>query len=211
MDRFGQSKERHRCCQSTIPAQLGEVHSVNAGFEYTCAIRANDSRALCWGGSDWNQSIVPTDLGEVRSVSLGYRHSCALRIDGLAQCWGSSESFRNADYRSIDILENLGAVHSVSAGFEHTCVVRAADGMAQCMGGNHEGSVTVPDNIDQIQVWCIPGWYMLMVIGQCVECPVGYFCEGDPAGPMQSALSATHRHPQSWRILRFWALSNIWD
>ena len=60
---------------------------IAAGFEHTCAIKADDSLE-CWGRMDDGMSTVPSGLGTVKSVAAGFEHTCAIKADDSVQCWG---------------------------------------------------------------------------------------------------------------------------
>lgn len=106
-------------------AASGEYLQVSAGYDHTCAIRAN-GRVVCWGSDDQGQSSPP---GEVfRQVSAGGRHSCGLKSDNRIVCWGSSlfgsERAQNSP---------VGEFTQVSAGAFHSCGLRT-DGLVACWG-----------------------------------------------------------------------------
>src|SRR3989339_376708 len=127
--------------------------SVSAGYYFSCGIRANDSRVLCWGDSlygqlgdgqttfDMNTSTLTTDTSAYSSISAGYQHTCGIRVnDSRVLCWGETANGRVGDgqtttdrtspYQTTD----SSAYSSVSAGSLHTCGIRANDSRVLCWG-----------------------------------------------------------------------------
>src|SRR3989339_96338 len=132
---------------------LFKEDSISASFEYTCGIRASDSRVLCWGDSlygqlgdgqttfDMNTSTLTTDTSAYSSISAGYQHTCGIRVnDSRVLCWGETANGRVGDgqtttdrtspYQTTD----SSAYSSVSAGSLHTCGIRANDSRVLCWG-----------------------------------------------------------------------------
>lgn len=91
---------------SAVPVQvvgLTDAVGVSAGYEHSCAVRANRSVA-CWGGDmdgelgageviDHSSVPLPVvDLPDATQVSAAFHQSCALRSGGRVACWGSNWS-----------------------------------------------------------------------------------------------------------------------
>src|SRR3989339_271562 len=85
----------------TLTTDTSPYSSVSAGEDYTCGIRTNDSRVLCWGyglygqrgdGQTSNNQANPnvtTDSSAYANIELGRRHSCGIRAnDSRVLCWG---------------------------------------------------------------------------------------------------------------------------
>ena len=133
--------------------------SVSAGTSHTCAIRASDSRVMCWGaaangrlGNNLTAPDVPnptltTDVAAYNSVSAGVGHTCGIRSsDRRVQCWGTAANGRLGNGLTLpDVLvpsptTNTSAFIRVSAGGVHSCGIRS-DGLAFCWGGNGSGQL----------------------------------------------------------------------
>lgn len=75
--------------QSTVPAGLGPVTSVAAGFAHSLALRTNGT-VVAWGSDAEGQARVPTDLTRAVAIAAGAAHSVALTEDGQVVCWGDN-------------------------------------------------------------------------------------------------------------------------
>ena len=63
---------------------------ISAGYEHSCGIRADNSRAECWGYNYYGQSTVSPDVPYTH-ISAGWDHTCGIRADNsLAECWGNN-------------------------------------------------------------------------------------------------------------------------
>ena len=71
---FG-ANDQGRC---DVPADLGPVVAVAAGFGHTCAVK-KDGELVCFGANDQGQRDVPDDLGPVVAVAAGWYHTCAMK------------------------------------------------------------------------------------------------------------------------------------
>ena len=98
--------------QRGLPADLGPVLAVSAGYVHTCAVRS-DGQLVCFG----RHSDVPADLGPVLAISAGvYQYqTCAVRLDGELVGIGYNK------YGSCDapVPEDLGPVSAISASRYH--------------------------------------------------------------------------------------------
>src|SRR3989339_467182 len=134
--------------------------SIGAGFDHTCGIRANDSRVLCWGDSqygqlgdgqnttDYSNPRVTTDSSPYISISTGYLHTCGIRAnDSRVLCWGDSANGKLGDGQvTIDRFEpypttDTSAYAQVETTYDHTCGIRANDSRALCWGDNSNGNL----------------------------------------------------------------------
>ncbi|MFA6908210.1 MAG: hypothetical protein WC263_05280, partial [Candidatus Micrarchaeia archaeon] len=102
------------------PAQINSTSafaSISSGSAFSCAIRANDSRVLCWGDNSKgqlgdgttgaiNSKPNPTPINDTSafsSISLGDYHACAIRAnDSRVLCWGTNEQGQLGDGTAID-------------------------------------------------------------------------------------------------------------
>jgi hypothetical protein len=125
--------------RSDVPADLGLVTQVSAGWYTSCAVTVA-GLVRCWGYNGYGQTDVPADLGLVTQVSAGtFKHSCAVTVAGLVRCWGY-----NGDGRS-DVPADLGLVTQVSAGDAHSCALTIS-GLVRCWGSNGSGQTAVPSS-----------------------------------------------------------------
>src|SRR3989339_886526 len=134
--------------------------SIGAGFDHTCGIRANDSRVLCWGDSQYGilgdgqnttdrySPYLTTDTSAYKSVSIGRFHTCGIRAnDSRVLCWGDSANGKLGDGQvTIDRFEpypttDTSAYAQVETTYDHTCGIRANDSRALCWGDNSNGNL----------------------------------------------------------------------
>src|SRR3989339_275730 len=125
--------------------------SIGAGFDHTCGIRANDSRVLCWGDSQYGQlgdGQNTTDYSPYISISAGYLHTCGIRTnDSRVLCWGAGDygilgdGQNTTDRYSPYLTTDTSAYKSVSIGRFHTCGIRANDSRVLCWGDSANGKL----------------------------------------------------------------------
>lgn len=123
-----------------------QVTGIAAGREHACAIVAKGVR--CWGANlDGQLGIGPgpahstpvevPGLPPIRSITAGIAHTCALTEDGIALCWGSTDS-DNTPSGPTNVIPS--GVLELRAGGDHTCALRD-DGMLHCWGSNDRGQL----------------------------------------------------------------------
>src|SRR3989339_290819 len=133
--------------------------SISTGHYFSCGIRANDSRVLCWGQGLYGQlgdgqntinrtsPYLTTDISSYSSISTGYFHACGIRAnDSRVLCWGRGEWGNLGDSEITNhLVPNLttdsSAYSSVSAGGYHTCGIRANDSRVLCWGYGNFGEL----------------------------------------------------------------------
>ncbi len=74
--------------QETIAQTTGtdaRYTAIAAGGWHSCAIRADDSSAACWGRNGDGRADPPA--GAYTHIAAGDGHSCAIRTDGTIACW----------------------------------------------------------------------------------------------------------------------------
>ncbi len=144
----------------TLTSDASAYAMVSAGLSHSCAVRANDSRVLCWGNND-NGRLGNNDTGVPRamptltndtsayvSVSAGAQFTCGIRAnDSRVLCWGynGEGELGNNDPgtdRDIPVLANGTAPYlMVSSGGFHSCAIRANDSRVLCWGDNSQGQI----------------------------------------------------------------------
>src|SRR3989339_598112 len=86
----------------TLISDNSVYSKISAGVMYTCGIRANDSRVLCWGLGEYGQlgdgraylyfnsnPTLTTDTSGYKEIEVGYYHTCGIRAnDSRVLCWG---------------------------------------------------------------------------------------------------------------------------
>src|SRR3989339_39292 len=137
----------------TLTTDTSPYSSVSAGEDYTCGIRTNDSRVLCWGRSTEGQlgdgetttRLVPTltsDTSTYLRISAGEGTTCGIRAnDSRVLCWGDGQ-YRSLGDGNTSLHNNLNpnlttdtsAYSSVSVGGAHSCGIRANDSRVLCWG-----------------------------------------------------------------------------
>ena len=146
------------------PAYIGDLSafsSISIGTNHGCAIRANDSRVLCWGANGWGQlgrgfiddSVPPfyrgvpaltTDTSAYSAISTTGVTTCGIIAStGRVKCWGyNSDGSIGAGYTSAGVsnpthTSDTSAYSDVSG----TCGVVASTGQIKCWGPNGLGYV----------------------------------------------------------------------
>src|SRR3989339_329190 len=141
-----------------VTTDISPYASVSAGRAYTCGIRANDSRVLCWGRGDWGNlgdgqttnnpnPNITTDSSAYSSISAGTYHTCGIRTnDSRVLCWGYGNDGELGDGSTS--AHNVGNPNvatdtlyykSISAGSQYTCGIRANDSRVLCWGYGESG------------------------------------------------------------------------
>ncbi|MCL2173995.1 IPT/TIG domain-containing protein, partial [Candidatus Saccharibacteria bacterium] len=158
------------------------VKQIAAGGSHTCAIRASDEQAFCWGGNghgqlgDGTTSDQPTPtavagpLGgmAIKQIAAGNQYACAIRAsDDQAFCWGMNDlgqlgdgtggSYGDENDIPTAVVGPLSgvAVEQIAPGEYHTCAIRASDGQAFCWGWNYVGQLgdgTLADSSSPVAV-----------------------------------------------------------
>ncbi len=74
--------------QTSVPAGLGSVVTVEAGYTHSLALKS-DGTVAAWGSSSSGSTIVPSGLANVVSIAAGNAFSMALLSNGTVSTWGS--------------------------------------------------------------------------------------------------------------------------
>src|SRR3989339_107207 len=134
--------------------------SISMGDYYSCGIRANDSRVLCWGANSGGQlgdnsqvektnPTLTTDASPYASVSTGNAHTCGIRVnDSRVLCWGGGGSGQLGDGNTLNhnvlnpnVTTDNSSYSSISAGTYHTCGIRTNDSRVLCWGYGNDGQL----------------------------------------------------------------------
>src|SRR3989339_564219 len=143
----------HNNSNPNITTDTSPYSSVSAGEDYTCGIRTNDSRVLCWGRSTEGQlgdgetttRLVPTltsDTSTYLRISAGEGTTCGIRAnDSRVLCWGDGQYGSLGDGNTSlhnnlnpNLTTDTSAYSSVSVGGAHSCGIRANDSRVLCWG-----------------------------------------------------------------------------
>src|SRR3989339_884363 len=144
----------------TLTTDTSPYSSVSAGEDYTCGIRTNDSRVLCWGRSTEGQlgdgetttRLVPTltsDTSTYLRISAGEGTTCGIRAnDSRVLCWGDGQYGSLGDGNTSlhnnlnpNLTTDTSAYSSVSVGRRHSCGIRANDSRVLCWGDGSYGTL----------------------------------------------------------------------
>src|SRR3989339_519727 len=155
---FGQlgdgSNVTHNVGNPNVTTDVSAYMSISAGDYHTCGIRANDSRVLCWGDSEYGQlgdgqittdrtsPYITTDTSAYSSISAGDYHTCGIRAnDSRVLCWGAGDYGQlgdgsNATHNTLNpnLTTDSSAYTKVIAGGYHTCGIRTNDSRVMCWG-----------------------------------------------------------------------------
>jgi len=150
----------------TAAGPITDAIAVGAGWEHSCAARA-DGTVWCWGGgmdgrlgndAEVNSStavqvvkaVDSTPLTDVRELALSDSSTCAVDNAGLVWCWGKNDSGQLGDgslvLRSaaaevlIAAASPLTGISKIDAGGDHVCG-QQADGSMWCWGRNTNGQI----------------------------------------------------------------------
>jgi alpha-tubulin suppressor-like RCC1 family protein len=126
--------------QAAVPASVGQVTQVSAGYDHSCATKI-DGTVACWGYSNVG---IPADLAGVTAVATGDFHSCAIKTNGAPVCWGQNNNGQ------VSVPAGIGTVAQISGGYRNTCAVKT-NAMAACWGDNSAGQNMVPATVGTVK------------------------------------------------------------
>jgi hypothetical protein len=120
-----------------VPANLGNVSEIFAGFQNACAIKIGGA-VVCWGPNTSGIPEVPNSLGTVKQVSIAANFACAIKSsDSSLQCWGRTPTVPD------EFIYTKTSFTQVSLGQSHACAIYN-NGRLNCWGNNDFGQVEVP-------------------------------------------------------------------
>ena len=142
--------------------------SVIAAGDFSSCVVTTSGLTQCWGDntnfqlgrSEATYGVAPAPVTgldgfesatTVVSLAAGSAHSCAVLANGSAKCWGSGQSGRLGNGRTLDSFTTVAVYGldgtqasktavSLATGSAHTCAV-LGDGSAKCWGGNGSGQL----------------------------------------------------------------------
>jgi parallel beta-helix repeat protein len=146
-----------------LSSPIFKLGSVTAGLWFSCGIRANDSRVMCWGrgddgalGNNDNTTfyqlnpVLTYDTSPYIMVSAARNSwACGIRAnDSRVLCWGVNNvgqlgvgGSNGGEYIVPTLTTDTSAYIMVSAGWTHACGIRANDSRVLCWGANAEGEL----------------------------------------------------------------------
>src|SRR3989339_317585 len=157
--RLGDGQNGVDVLNPNITTDSSAYSSISAGSLHTCGIRANDSRVLCWGESDYGRlgdgssgdnlnPNVTTDTSPYTSINAGSDHTCGIRQnDSRVLCWGLGTSGQRGDGQTLlnqfnpNVTTDLSAYASISVGNLHACGIRVNDSRVLCWGSGNYGQL----------------------------------------------------------------------
>ena len=126
--------------QSTVPAELGDVTAIAAGYTFSLALRS-DGTVVGWGNNSSGQITIPPGLLGVVQIAAGLSHGLALKSDGTVVAWGTYFTVGQAY-----VPPGLTDVVAIGAGWEHSLAVKR-DGTIVAWGWNQSGQTDVPPGL----------------------------------------------------------------
>lgn len=120
---------------------------VALGDNTACA-QQSDGAVLCWGNGSHgtlgpgapassDTALRVEGLPPARTLSMGAGYACIVDVQGLAWCWGSTETF-NADDANPRQRAGLGLATDIAVNARAACATLAAGGTC-CWGSNIDG------------------------------------------------------------------------
>jgi surface protein len=148
---------------SSIPiltADSSAYTSISLGSFHACGIRANDSRALCWGrnlggtlgtGNTtlYNFPVLVNTTDQFKQIVSGQLHTCAVRAnDSYVFCWGTNTNGQlgignTTTIRNPISIANNTAYKTISTVSSTVCGIRANDSRVLCWGENTYGQLGI--------------------------------------------------------------------
>ncbi|XP_058198834.1 putative serine/threonine-protein kinase-like protein CCR3 [Rhododendron vialii] len=124
------------CWRFQSPDGTLKFRAITSGGGFSCGILENNSRVICWGGSEIGAEIQ-RQFGNLTMLSLvaGESHACGLATNGYLICKGSNASGQlNAP--SLSPFEISG----LALGSNHSCGILQKNGSVICWGGGTKRS-----------------------------------------------------------------------
>ncbi|KAF7120820.1 hypothetical protein RHSIM_Rhsim13G0068900 [Rhododendron simsii] len=132
------------CWRFQSPDGTLKFRAITSGGGFSCGILKNNSRVICWGGSEIGAEIQ-RQFGNLTMLSLvaGESHACGLATNGYLICKGSNASGQlNAP--SLFPFEISG----LALGSNHSCGILRKNGSVICWGGGTKRSELSSDAAD---------------------------------------------------------------
>lgn len=139
--------------QLAVPAGLGEVTQVAAGWGHSLAL--NSSGILgAWGWNQYGQCTIPTNLSGVVAVDAGDTHSLALKSDGTVVAWGGNQKGEST------VPESLSGVVAIAAGGRFSLALKG-NGTVVAWGDDEFGQTQVPAGLADVVAISAGGFHAL--------------------------------------------------
>lgn len=147
---------------------LNDATMVVAGFEHTCALRANQD-IVCWGSNANGQLGVPPAAtpqtsvpirvalpngAKATSITAGAKHTCALLTTGKIFCWGGN---LDAQLGRTPLVDANPSPDEVTAPSEVPQLWKGAS-MVRAGGGHTMALVTTGQQINGKNSFFLWGW-----------------------------------------------------
>lgn len=167
---LGNGDSRYLVPYETPQAADGPALSrIAGGGDFSCAVAA-DGLAYCWGTNSrrqlgtatdelcwsvlWNQPVQDTPCSSVpvrvasderwQQITTGSTHACGITVEGVAYCWGRTNSGAFGTGMAVDTATTPKPVGtaarfvSIGTSGDRTCAV-STDGAAYCWGAVPQG------------------------------------------------------------------------
>lgn len=125
--------------ETNVPGGLTDVVQVDAGFEYSVALKSNGT-VVAWGTG---VTLPPPTATNVVRISAGHSHCLALRKDGTVVGWGYSV------WGQTSPPSTLTNVVAIAAGGNHSLALKN-DGRVVGWGYDGDGAATPPTNLTSV-------------------------------------------------------------
>jgi alpha-tubulin suppressor-like RCC1 family protein len=187
---LGDGTTEERLAPVDVTGLLGDVTSVAAGGDFTCAVQKGGVE--CWGSNNSGQlgngtfESNPNPVGipglesGVAVVAAGVFHACAVKTNGEVWCWGENFAGELGDGTNHNnpvpvMVKNFeGGIQAVAVGGSHTCALTKAGGV-KCWGGNSSGQLgdgTTTDRKSPVDVTGLSSGVIAVAAGGSHTCAV---------------------------------------
>ncbi|KAA8543729.1 hypothetical protein F0562_022094 [Nyssa sinensis] len=125
------------CWRFQSPTQAAwKFLTITSGGGFSCGILKNNSRVMCWGGSEI-EAEIQRQFGDFPMLSLiaGESHACGVTKTGTLICKGSNNGGQ------LDVPSHFPFQFSgLALGANHSCAIQRKNGLVICWGGGSERS-----------------------------------------------------------------------
>lgn len=162
-----------QCGSCTAPSACFEnrcadnngYRAITAGFNHTCATRAQGGAVRCWGdnsvgqlgnnkggGATSNQPVGVHVLSTgVLQLNTQTDHTCAVHTNGEVYCWGRNTRGQLGEGTMVDGVvpvkaHGISGSEAVATGASHSCALLSGSGEIQCWGEGGQGQLGTGNN-----------------------------------------------------------------